>query len=103
MIGTTGAAILVIANIILARVLGICAGGVTCAVLRRLWSFKAVGIDAVFAMVVAVTAAYVLTTINVSRGDVLHSVVAEVWVIAALSVVARHLLLALLSAKSRTS
>jgi hypothetical protein len=90
MIGTTGAAVIVIVNIFLAGVLGIGTGGVTCAVLRRPWSLKVAGIDAVLAMVVAVIAAYVLSVIEI-RGGAWQSVVEPVFAVAAVSVVARHL------------
>jgi len=91
MIGTTGGALLLIATIVFAGVLGIGAGGILCAVLRRPWNLKIVGIDAVLASTVAIIAAFILAEIEVSRG-VWGSVVGPVWAIAVFSVIARHLL-----------
>jgi hypothetical protein len=91
MIGTNGAAVLLLVNIIFASVLGIGAGGLTCLVLRRPWSLKAALIDAVLAAVVAVIAAYVVSAIDNARG-VLDSRVGPVLAIAAASVVVRHLI-----------
>ena len=91
MIGTTGATVLFIVNFVLAGILGIAAGGLTGLIQRRPWGLKAVGIDAVLAIVVAIIAVYVLTAIEVSRG-IWGSIVAPVWAIAVLSVVGRHLL-----------
>lgn len=45
MIGTSGATVLFVVNLLFASVLGISAGGLTCFVLRRPWGFKAAVID----------------------------------------------------------
>jgi len=91
MIGTSGATILLLVNVIFAGVLGIGAGGLTCLVLRRPWSLKAALLDAVLAVVVAVIAAYAVSAIDNARG-VLESRVGLVLAIAAASVVVRHLM-----------
>jgi hypothetical protein len=91
MIGTSGAAVLLLVNIIFASVLGIGAGCLTCLALRRPWGLKAALIDAGLAAVVAIIAAYVVSAIDNSRG-VLASRVELVLVIAAGSVVLRHLI-----------
>jgi hypothetical protein len=91
MIGTRGAAVLLLVNLIFAIVLGIGAGGLTCLVLRRPWGIKVALVDAVLASVAAVIAAYVVSSIDNARG-VLDSRVGLVLVIAACSVVLRHLL-----------
>jgi hypothetical protein len=91
MIGTTGATVLFLVNVILAGVLGICAGGLTCLVLRRPWSLKAALVDAVLAAVVAVISAYVVSAIDNARGA-LESRVGLILAIAAASVVVKHLM-----------
>jgi hypothetical protein len=60
-------------------------------ILRQPWSLKTIGIDAVLAMIAAVIAGYILVNIEVSRG-IWDSVMWPVWVIAAASVIAMHLL-----------
>jgi hypothetical protein len=90
MIGTTGATILYLINVLLASVLGVGAGGLTCLILRLKWGVKAALIDAVLAAIVAVITAYVAATIETARG-VWASNVTLVLVIAVISVVIRHL------------
>ena len=99
MIGTSGATVLFVVNVLFASVLGVGAGGVTCFVLRRPWGLKAVVIDAVLAAVVAVVAAYVVSAIEISRG-VWGSRVTLVLAIAAGSVVVRHVVRLLLRSPS---
>ena len=89
MIGTSGATVLFVVNVLFASVLGVGAGGFTCFVLRRPWGLKAAVIDAVLAAVVAVVAAYVVSAIEIRRG-VWESRVTLVLVIAPASVVLRH-------------
>jgi len=60
MIGTTGATVLFIINVLFASVLGIAAGGFRCFVLHRPWGLRPALIDATLAPVVAVIAAYVV-------------------------------------------
>jgi adhesin HecA-like repeat protein len=91
MIGTTGAAVLLVLNIIFAGILGICAGGLTCVVLRRSWSFKAALIDAVTAAGVAIIVAYAVSAIDNARG-VLESRTGLVLSAGVVSIVLRHLL-----------
>jgi hypothetical protein len=91
MIGTTGATVLFIINIVFAGVLGIGAGGLTCLVLRQPWGLRAALLDAVLAAGVALIAAYVLAAIEATRG-VWGSLVGLVLAIAAVSVVVRHLI-----------
>lgn len=99
MIGTTGGAVLFVVNIILAGVLGIGAGGLTCFVLHRSWTLRAAAVDVLLAMVVAVIATYVLAAIGTARG-VWASVVGPVLAIAAASVVLRHVVRLLLRSPS---
>lgn len=91
MIGTTGATMLFIINIVFAGVLGIGAGGLTCLVLRQPWGLKAALLDALLAASVALVAAYVLAAIEAARG-VWGSLVGLVLAIAAASVVVMHLM-----------
>jgi hypothetical protein len=91
MIGTSGATVLLLVNVVFAGVLGIGAGGLTCFALHRPWSLKAALLEAVLAVVVAVIAAYAVSAIDNARG-VLESRVGLVLAIAAASVVVRHLM-----------
>ncbi len=91
MIGTSGAAVLVLVNFIFAIILGIGAGGLACLALRQPWGLKAALIDAALAAVAAVIAACAVSAIDNARG-VWESRVALVLAIAAASVVLRHLL-----------
>ncbi len=68
MIGTTGATVLFVINVLFASVLGIGAGGLTCLVLRRPWGMKGALMDAALAAAVAVVAAYVIAAIETARG-----------------------------------
>lgn len=98
MIGTTGATVLFLINVLFASVLGIGAGGLTCLALRRSWGVKDALIDAVLAAIVGVVAAYLVSTVDIGRG-VWESRVALILAIAVGSVVVRHLIrLALRSA-----
>ena len=90
MIWTAGAEAVMLVNLVLAGVLGIGAGGLTCLVLRRPWGVKTAFGDGVFAFVVAFISAYVLSMIEARRG-VWTSVVGPVLAIAAASVVFRHI------------
>ncbi len=89
MIGTRGATVLFVVFVLVASVLGVAAGGLTCFVLRRPWGLKAAITDAVFAPAVAVIALYVISTIEIAR-DVWESQGTLVLAIAAASVVLRH-------------
>ncbi len=91
MIGISGAAVLLVVNVILASLLGVGAGGLTCLLLRRPWGVKAALIDAGLAVVVAVVAAYTISAIDDARG-VLESRVGVVLAIATASVVVMHLM-----------
>jgi hypothetical protein len=91
MIGTNGAVVLLVVNLIFTTVLGTAAGGIACFVLRRPWGLKTALIDAVLAATVAVAAAYLISAIDNARG-VLESRVVLVLGIPAVSVVVRHLL-----------
>lgn len=91
MIGTSGATVLFLVNVVFASVLGIGAGGLTCLVLRQRWGRKVGLIDAILAVVVAVIAAYVVSAVDNARG-VWESRVTLILAIAAGSVVLRHLL-----------
>ena len=98
MIGTSGATVLFVVNVLFASVLGVGAGGLTCFLVRRPWGFKDALMDTVLAAVVAVVAAYLVSAIENARG-VWESRVALILAIAAASVVIRNLMrLALRSA-----
>jgi hypothetical protein len=99
MIGTSGATVLFVVNVLFASVLGVGAGGFTCFVLRRPWGLKAALIDAVLAAVVAIIAAYVVSAIEIRRG-VWESRVTLVLVIAPASVALRHVVWLLLHSPS---
>jgi hypothetical protein len=90
MIGTTGATVLLIINIVLAGVLGIVTGGLMCLVLRQPWGLRTILLDAVVAAGVGFVAAYVLASIAAARG-VWGSVVGLVLGIAAASVIVLHI------------
>lgn len=90
MIGTTGATVLFLVDILFAGVLGIGAGGLTCFMLHRPWGLKPALIDAVLAAVVAVTAAYTVAAIDSARGA-WESRVTLILAIAVVSVVVKHL------------
>lgn len=90
-IGTNGAAVLLLVNVIFASVLGVGAGALTCLILRQPWGLKAALTDAILAIVVAVIAAYAVSAIDNARG-VMESRVGVVLGIAAASVVVEHLL-----------
>lgn len=91
MIGTTGATVLFIVNVLFASVLGIAAGGFTCLVLHRPWGLRPALIDATLAAVVAVIAAYVVGAVE-STNHVWGSHVTLISAIGAASVVIRHLM-----------
>ena len=57
MIGTTGAAVLFLINLLLAGALGMVAGGLTSLALRRPWGIKLAFMDAILAAFVAVAVA----------------------------------------------
>ena len=90
MVGTTGAIVLVTINGLLASLLGIGAGGLTCLLLRQSWSLKQCLVDAVIAAAMAFAAAYVVSAIDSARG-IWESRVALILAIAVASVVVRHL------------
>lgn len=90
MLGTTTAYIIMIAEIMLAGVFGVAAGLVTCALLPRPWGLRAIGIDATFAMLVAIVVGYVVAERDMARG-VWESNLWPVWTVAALSVVPLHM------------
>jgi len=90
MIGTSGAIALVVINVVFASLLGIGAGALTRLVLHRSWRVKSVVLDAAIAAIMALVAAYVLATIEATRGT-WGSVVGPVLAIAAASAVLRNL------------
>jgi hypothetical protein len=88
-IGTSGATVLFVVNLLFAGVLGVGAGRLTCSVLRRTWDLKMIVMDAVLAVVIAVIATYLVSTLDTARG-IWESRVTLVLAIAAASVVLRH-------------
>jgi hypothetical protein len=91
MLGTGGATVLSAVIILFAGLLGIGAGGIASALLRRSWGLKIAAIDAVLAIVVAGIAAYLFTVVEGSFG-VYRSVVLPMWAVAVVTVFIRHLL-----------
>ena len=89
MIGTTGATIVIVFYVLVACVLGIGAGGLTCLVLRRSWNVRRAFIDTVLVVGVTVATAYVVAAIDIPRG-VWESRNGLILAIAIGSVVARH-------------
>ena len=100
MIGTKGATVLFVVNVLFASILGIGAGGFTCLILRRNWGAKTALKDGVLAAVIAILAAYVVTVVESSRG-VWDSRVTLILALAVLSVIGRHLLRPLLYSSLR--
>jgi tetrahydromethanopterin S-methyltransferase subunit D len=90
MIGTTGATVLAIVNILFAGILGIVVGGISCATLRQRWSFQAVGIDAVLAMIVFFIAVTAISEIQI-RLTHWADALTPGWILAAVAVIAGHL------------
>jgi hypothetical protein len=91
MIGTTGATVLFLINLLLASALGVGAGGLTCLVLRRPWGVRAALTDAVLAASIAIAATYIVALIDSTR----HAWTSRVMLILAIataSVVIEHLL-----------
>lgn len=68
MLGTTGADVLIVVSILFAGLLGLCAGGLTCLILRRKWSFKAAAIDIVVAAVVFIAGGFIDASIGSAYG-----------------------------------
>jgi hypothetical protein len=89
-IGIGNAIWLALVRIAFSGVLGIGAGGITWAVLRRSWSLRGAAIDGLLAIAVAGATAYVLTTIATSLG-IYRSLILPIWAVAVASVVIRHL------------
>jgi len=90
MIGMTGASILLAINVIIAGLIGVAAGRVTCLALRLPWVLTTGVVDGVLAAGVAVVAAYVVSAVESARG-VWTSRVALVFAIAAVFIAVRHL------------
>lgn len=91
MVGAKVGTAIAIANIILAGVVGIFAGGITCAILRRPWGLKTAGLDAGLAIIVAVITGFVLAEVSMSRGVWLPTV-EPAWAVAGVSVIVRNVL-----------
>ena|SRR5665213_2980044 len=75
MVGTSAGTAMVVAIVLIGSVLGIGAGGLTVLVLRQPWTAKGAVGDAVLAAAVVVFAAYVITAIDIARGDLQSRVV----------------------------
>ena len=91
MIGTRGAAVLAIVNLLLAGILGLAVGGFLCLVRRRPWSLKLGLTDAMLAMFFALVTACVFAAMLIYRG-VWASAVGPAFAVATASVVVRHFL-----------
>ncbi len=91
MVGTKSAAVLVVINVLFASILGIGAGGLTCLMLRRHWALRTALTDAGVAGLVSIVAAYAVSVVDTYRG-VWQSRVKLMLLIAALSVIGRHVL-----------
>jgi hypothetical protein len=95
MLGTTGATVLFVVNVVFAGVLGGCAGGLVCLALRRRWTLRTGLTDAALGAAAALIAAYVVSAIGSAHG-VWESRVTLIIAIAVASIVARHILRPLL-------
>lgn len=90
MIGTTGATVLAIVNVLIAGILGIVVGAISCAVLRRRWTVRAAGIDAVLAMIVFFIAVMAISEIQIRLAHWADALTPG-WILAAVAVIAGHL------------
>jgi hypothetical protein len=99
MIGTNGATVLFVVNVLFAAVLGVCVGGLACLVVHQPWRLKVAVVDATLAAVAAVVAANVVSAIEVARG-VWESRVAMILAIAVGCVIAKHVFGLLLRSSS---
>ncbi|MGB6742034.1 MAG: hypothetical protein WBE38_00150 [Terracidiphilus sp.] len=92
MIGTGGAFVLAVVNILFATVLGIGIGGLASLGFRQSWRLKVALQDGLLAGLVALVAAYLIGSFEAARGAVGAHVVVWVFAIALSSVVLKHLL-----------
>jgi hypothetical protein len=92
MIGTTGALVLVIVNVVLAGALGVGAGGLVSLILWRRWGVKTIAKDFLLAVAVYILAGSVIMQIEIAHG-VWRSDVALTTEIAVGCVVVSHLLM----------
>jgi hypothetical protein len=92
MLGTSAGAGIFLGVVLLGTLLGVGAGGIAGLALRQHWSLEVAVKDAVLAAVAVVAAAYLLTAIEVARGD-LSGIVVPVLCVGAASAVARRLYL----------
>jgi hypothetical protein len=91
MIGTTGAAVIFIGNVILTGMLGIAAGIFACFVFRQAWRVTDALVDAPLAAIVAIGTAYLFGVIETAKGTWGFGVW-TIFCVAAGSVIIRHLL-----------
>lgn len=80
---------MILVKVIVACVLGIGTGGITCFALRRSWSLREAFIDAVLVVVVVFATAYLVDAIDIPRG-VWKSRDVLILTIAICSIVARY-------------
>lgn len=91
MIGTTGAAILVLFNFIGSTIVGVLVGGLMCLIRHRAWVPKLALLDAVIALVAALASSFVAIAIEVSH-HTFPSIVSVPFIAAVAAVVVTHLI-----------
>ncbi len=89
MMSVQGAEIIALLNLLLAGLFGIIVGGFCSAFFRQRWTLKAVLLDFLGALMVAVAAGFILAYALAFVG-IYSSLVMPVWAIASLGVVCRH-------------
>lgn len=94
MIGNSGATILMMGGLLLAGILGVGAGGVTCFLLRMHWGLWGAAADAGFAVIGAAITAWAVPMIDIAKYGVLlwKSDAWLVFTVAVTTVLALHLL-----------
>ncbi len=90
MMSEEGATIIALLNLLLAGLFGIIVGGFCSAFFRQRWSPKAVLLDFLVALIVAVVAGFILAY-GLAFLGIYSSLLMPVWAIASLGVVCRHL------------
>jgi hypothetical protein len=90
MMSEEGATIIALLNLLLAGLFGVIVGGFCSAFLRQRWTPKAVFLDFLVALIVAVAAGFILAY-GLAFMGIYSSLLIPVWAIASLSVVCRHL------------
>jgi hypothetical protein len=90
MMSEEGATIIALMNLLLAGLFGIIVGGFCSAFLRQRWTLKAILLDFLVALIVAVVSGFILAY-GLAFIGVYSSLLMPVWAIASLAVVCKHL------------